>query len=70
MEEQAKKWTSRGTLEGLKFDHRRKEYYEYLDYLKETDLGGVPDLLEHFTAYVGHMSLNRAAGVPYSHFAH
>ncbi len=55
-----KKWTSRGTLEGQKFDYRRKEYYEYIEYLKEEDREGISGFLEHFTAYVGHMSLNRA----------
>ncbi len=57
-----KKWTSngRGTLEGQKFDYRREQYYEYINYLKETNQEPpISDLLEHFTAYVGHMSLNR-----------
>lgn len=54
------KWISRGTLEAQKFDYRRKQYYEYLDYLKENiPGGGVNEILEHFTAYVGHMSLHR-----------
>lgn len=59
--ENDKKWTEngRGTLEGQKFDYRRKQYYEYLEYLRTTNYGDVSDLLEHFTAYVGHMSLNR-----------
>lgn len=34
------KWISRGTLEAQKFDYRRKQYYEYLDYLKENIPGG------------------------------
>lgn len=52
------KWTSRGTLEAQKFDYRRKQYYEYINYLKNI-YGGVSEVLEHFTAYVGHMSLHR-----------
>lgn len=59
MEEESKKWTSRGTLEAQKFDYRRKQYYKYVEYLNETNQDDISDLLEHFTAYVGHMSLNR-----------
>ncbi len=59
--ENTKKWTSngRGTLEGKKFDYRRKQYYEYIDYLKNTNYGDISEVLEHFSTYVGHMSLNR-----------
>lgn len=56
--ENIKKWTSRGTLEAQKFDYRRKQYYEYMDYLEQNKIG-VQDLIEHFTSYVGHMSLHR-----------
>ena len=41
-EENTTKWTSRGTLEAQKFDYRRKQYYEYMDYLNKgcTSWGG------------------------------
>jgi predicted O-methyltransferase YrrM len=47
-----------GELESIKFDHRRKYFYEYLNYLKEKDINTL-DLMEHYTAYAGHMALNR-----------
>lgn len=59
-EEDRAKWESRGTLEAQKFDYRRKKYYEYMDYLETQSEGEIKrDYLEHFTAYVGHMSLHR-----------
>lgn len=47
-----------GELESIKFNHRRKDYYEYVDYLKNNQ-PSIEDFLHDFTAYVGHMSLNR-----------
>lgn len=47
-----------GTMESAKFNHRRKDYYKYVDYLKEKDLP-IEEFLHDFSAYVGHMSLNR-----------
>ena len=45
-------------LESVKFDHRRKDFYKYLDYLKTKNFK-IDDFLEHYTAYAGHMALNR-----------
>ena len=47
-----------GTLESVKFNSRREEFYEYRDFLNKQDIP-TSDLLEHFPAYVGHMSLHR-----------
>ena len=47
-----------GELESKKFQGRRKDFYEYRDFLNGQEIP-ISDLLEHFTAYVGHMSLNR-----------
>ncbi len=47
-----------GVLESIKFDNRRAKYYEYVDYLKR-NTPSVEDFLQDFSAYVGHMSLNR-----------
>lgn len=47
-----------GELESIKFNDRRKQYYEYVEYLKLKQ-PCVEDFLHDFTAYVGHMSLNR-----------
>ena len=47
-----------GTMETMKFDFRRKTFYEYLEWLKKQNVS-IEDLLFDFTAYVGHMSLNR-----------
>lgn len=47
-----------GQFESIKFDSRRADFRAYLKYLewKQIPLG---ELMEHFTAYAGHMSLNR-----------
>ena len=47
-----------GNMESMKFDYRREQYYEYIDFLKKSP-PSLEDLLHDFTAYVGHMSLNR-----------
>ena len=47
-----------GEFESKKFDYRRESFYKYLTFLEEKNIA-VTDLLEHFTAYAGHMSLNR-----------
>ena len=49
---------SKGKFETLKFNHRRKKFYEYIKHLKKNKTS-IEDLLEHSTAYIGHMSLNR-----------
>lgn len=54
-EEQGHKY---GNMESIKFDRRRKNYYEYVNYLK-INQPTLEDFLHDFTAYVGHMSLNR-----------
>ena len=49
---------SYGLLESAKFNHRRKQFYEYLEFLRHE---GTPidDLVMHPTTFMGHMSLNR-----------
>ena len=47
-----------GELESVKFDHRRADFYKYLDFLKSKDINAL-DLMEHYTAYAGHMALHR-----------
>ena len=47
-----------GELESIKFDYRRENYYNYVDYLKQNQ-PTLEDFLHDFTAYIGHMSLNR-----------
>lgn len=47
-----------GNLESAKFDSRRNDFYQYREHLEKQDIS-MDDFLEHFTAYVGHMSLNR-----------
>jgi hypothetical protein len=47
-----------GDLESIKFDDRRESFSAYLDFLRKSEID-VADFQEHFTAYVGHMSLNR-----------
>tara|TARA_R110000868_G_scaffold39435_2_gene137386 strand:- start:1126 stop:1845 length:720 start_codon:yes stop_codon:yes gene_type:complete len=47
-----------GWLESAKFEARREGFYDYRDYLNSQEIP-ITDLLEHFTSYVGHMSLNR-----------
>lgn len=47
-----------GTLESIKFDGRRQDYRAYVEFLGEKQVP-LADFLEHFPAYVGHMSLNR-----------
>ncbi len=47
-----------GSLESVKFNHRRDDYYKYVEYLKNQDIP-LEDYLHDFTAYIGHMSLNR-----------
>lgn len=51
-----------GKYEYMKFDSRRKDFNNYLNHLNESDLK-VDDFMEHFTAYVGHMSLSRVIGL-------
>lgn len=47
-----------GQYESMKFDYRREKYCDYLQYLKKNP-PSIEDFLHDFTAYVGHMSLNR-----------
>lgn len=47
-----------GEFESVKFNSRRESFYDYLNFLSERDIP-IPELLEHFPAYVGHMSLHR-----------
>lgn len=47
-----------GEFESVKFNHRRDDYYKYVEYLKEHP-PSLDDFMHDFTAYVGHMSLNR-----------
>lgn len=47
-----------GELESIKFNYRRADYCKYIEYLKENQ-PSLEDFMHDFTAYVGHMSLNR-----------
>ncbi len=47
-----------GQFESVKFDHRREDFYNYLNYLKNKNIDTL-GLLEHYTAYAGHMALHR-----------
>lgn len=49
---------NQGIFESKKFDHRREKFYEYIEYLNQQEIS-TNDLLEHFTAYAGHMSIHR-----------
>ncbi len=47
-----------GKMESVKFDHRRDEFYRYVEYVRERNISH-EDLIYHFTAFTGHMTLNR-----------
>jgi len=49
---------TKGKFETLRFNHRRPKFYNYLKYIKKNKIK-IEDILEHSTAYIGHMSLNR-----------
>ena len=51
-----------GKFEYLKFDDRRQSFGEYVNYLKNKDIP-INDWMEHFTSYIGHMSLSRVLGL-------
>lgn len=51
-----------GKFEYLKFDDRRPQFKEYMNYLKDENIS-FEDFMEHFTAYIGHMSLSRVLGI-------
>lgn len=50
--------TRRGKFESLRFQHRRARYYEYVNELEKMRVPAA-DLLQHFTTYIGHMTLSR-----------
>jgi len=52
----------KGKFEYLKFDDRRKPFVEYVNYLETKDIP-IKDWMEHFTSYIGHMSLSRVLGL-------
>ena len=47
-----------GSYESVKFEDRRESFYNYLQFLSKRDIP-LSELLKHFPAYVGHMSLHR-----------
>ena len=51
----------KGSFEYMKFDDRRKSFGEYVDFLKSKDIP-LDNWMEHFTCYIGHMSLSRVLG--------
>jgi hypothetical protein len=52
----------KGKFEYNKFDDRRKPFSEYLDYLDKRNIP-LKEWMEHFTSYIGHMSLSRVLGL-------
>ena len=51
-----------GKYEYMKFDERRASFATYLQHLKTMDVSE-EDWMEHFTSYVGHMTLARILGL-------
>lgn len=49
-------------LESLRFDNRRDSFYQGQQMIKSMDYS-FEDLMEHFPAFVGHMSLSRVLGL-------
>ncbi|MDC2963856.1 class I SAM-dependent methyltransferase [Gammaproteobacteria bacterium] len=47
-----------GKFESVKFEHRRKDFKKYLQVLEKNSIP-TADWMEHYTSYIGHMSLNR-----------
>lgn len=47
-----------GSLESMKFNHRRSDFYNYLKFIKKSDFE-IDDLIFHPTTFMGHMTLNR-----------
>jgi hypothetical protein len=51
-----------GKFEYIKFEERRAPFRKYMDFLSKENIP-VSDWMEHFTAYIGHMSLSRVIGL-------
>ncbi len=47
-----------GSLESIKFQHRRDAFYDYIEFLRKSE-PTLEDLIFHPTSFMGHMSLNR-----------
>lgn len=52
----------KGKFEYIKFDDRRKPFGDYLNYLNSKNIP-LADWMEHFSSYIGHMSLSRVLGL-------
>jgi hypothetical protein len=52
----------KGKYEYIRFDDRRKPFAEYLSYLERKNIP-TAEWMEHFTSYIGHMSLSRILGL-------
>jgi len=52
----------KGTLEYMRFDHRREGFYKGLERIKALNFP-FEDILEHYPSFVGHMSLSRFLGL-------
>jgi len=52
----------KGKFEYIKFDERRQPFSDYIAYLGDKNLS-TEDWMEHFTSYIGHMSLSRVLGL-------
>ena len=52
----------KGKYEYMRFDERRESYKEYLNFIRKKDIS-LNDFMEHFTCYIGHMSLSRVLGL-------
>ncbi len=55
MEEKGHKF---GVNESVKFDYRRKDFYEYMSWLNNKEISAT-ELMDEVPAYIGHMNLNR-----------
>ena len=53
---------SHGRFEYIKFDSRRDSYYDGLKRIEELGYS-FQDLLEHYPAFVGHMTISRFLGL-------
>ena len=59
----------KGSMEYIRFADRRDGYYEGVEKIRSLDYE-LEELLEHFPAFIGHMTLSRFLGLYELQFQH